>query len=390
MKQRILFSVEHLYPVGDAQLLLPLAKELAAAGKDVVVAVLGQRTSDAQLWIDAGIRVFFVNGDDTTPLHTSRDAFTVVRELRSLIRLVEPSIVHAWCREAIWLTLLATQPLPLLTELPEFRLLATELSLHPEKNFLRSAIEDKISSRIETLIVPHQLIADDLAKEGIIAQNVVQIPNGIRIGDFDPANQIALTDRGASGRQDIRRSIRESMGLPAEAYLAIAVADLVPRSRLKDLIWATDLLTCIRDDFHFGIIGVGDQLRRLQRFAGQTKARPNIHFLGLPESPETYIAASDFYWHSHLQSPQSAKLLSAMAMGIPSVSVLGPETEEIVRHQETGFATNFGARDEFARWTKFLIEQTEPGAQLARQGQNYVLENFGFDAMLDEYASLYR
>ena len=114
-----------------------------------------------------------------------------------------------------------------------------------------------------------------------------------------------------------------------------------------------------------------------------------MHFLGLPESPESYLAAADFYWQSHLQNPLSCQLLAAMAMGVPAISVLGPGTEAVIQHQATGFATNFGARDEFARWTKYLIEQAEPASRLAQQGQDHVTKNFAFDPMLQGYLELY-
>ena len=376
--------------MGSAQLLFPLASELAAAGKDIVIAVLGQRTSDVDRWIDAGIRVFFVNGDDRTPLHTRRDAFTVICELRNLIRLVEPDTLHAWCGEAIWLTLLAIQKVPLLTGLPEVRLMATELNLRSGKKFIRSFLEEKLSSQIDTLVVPHEDVADNLADEGVIAANTRIVRTGVRVGDlYSPEDRIAMIDRGAISRRDLRRSIRQSLSLPEDARLAITIADLEPRTRLKDLVWATDLLACIREDFHFAIIGTGNQLARLKKFAGQTEARDHVHFLGQPESPESYVAAADFYWHSHLQNPLPGPLLAAMAMGIPAISVFGPATDAIIEHQTTGFATNYGARDEFARWTKYLIEQTEPGSRLARQGQDHVVKNFPFDSMLQGYLELY-
>ena len=376
--------------MGPAQLLFPLASELTAARKDIVVAVLGQRTSNVDRWTDAGIRVFFVNGDDRTPLHTHRDAFTVIRELRNLIRLTEPDTVHAWCAEAIWLTLLATQKIPLTATLPDVRLMATELNLRPEKKFVRSLLEEKLSVQIDTMVVPHEEVADNLADEGLIAKNTRIIRNGIRIGDlYSPEERIAMVDRGAISRRDLRKSIRQSLSLPEDARLAITIADLEPRTRLKDLVWATDLLACIREDFHFAIIGTGNQLARLKKFAGQTEARDHVHFLGLPESPESYVAAADFYWHSHLQNPLPGTLLAAMAMGVPAISVFGPATDPIIEHQTTGFATNYGARDEFARWTKYLIEQTEPGSRLARQGQNHVVKNFPFDSMLQGYLELY-
>ena len=376
--------------MGPAQLLFPLASELAAAGKDIVVAVLGQRTSNVDRWIDAGIRVFFVNGDDRTPLHTHRDAFTVIRELRKLFRLIEPDTVHAWCAEAIWLTLLATQKIPLTATLPDVRLMATELNLRPEKKFVRSFLEEKLSAQIDTMVVPHEEVADDLADEGLIAENTRIIRTGIRIGDlYSPEERIGMIDCGAISRRDLRKSIRQSLSLPEDARLAITIADLEPRTRLKDLVWATDLLACIREDFHFAIIGTGNQHARLKKFAGQTEARDHVHFLGLPESPESYVAAADFYWHSHLQNPLPGPLLAAMAMGVPAISVFGPATDPIIEHQTTGFATNYGARDEFARWTKYLIEQTEPGNRLARQGQDHVVKNFPFDSMLQGYLELY-
>ena len=215
MSQRILFTVEHLYPLGPAQLLFPLASELAAAGKDVVVAVLGQRIEKVDVWLESGIRVFFVNGDDQTPLHTHRDAFTVIRELRTLFRIVEPDTLHAWCGEAIWLTLLAIQPIPLVAELPNVRLMATELNLHPEKKFLRCFLEDKLSSQIETLIVPHEAVANDLADEGLIAKHTQIIPNGVRVGDmFSPAAE------GCDGRSWRTQSPRHSKLDPGKTVIA--------------------------------------------------------------------------------------------------------------------------------------------------------------------------
>ena len=111
--------------------------------------------------------------------------------------------------------------------------------------------------------------------------------------------------------------------------------------------------------------------------------------MGQPDSPENLVAGLDFYWHSHLNDPLSGNLLSAMAHGIPAISVHGPGTEPVVRHQETGMAVNFGARDEFARWTKFFIEQTDATEQLARQGKNHVVSEFDKSKMIDGYIRIY-
>ena len=78
-----------------------------------------------------------------------------------------------------------------------------------------------------------------------------------------------------------------------------------------------------------------------------------------------------------------------MAAATPVISVLGNGTSDLIRHQETGFAVNFGARDEFARWTKYLIEQTEPANQLSLQGKCFATNNFSVDALIEAYVVLY-
>jgi glycosyltransferase involved in cell wall biosynthesis len=127
----------------------------------------------------------------------------------------------------------------------------------------------------------------------------------------------------------------------------------------------------------------------LQKFASQTEAQQHIHFLGTPANALKLIAGLDFFWQSHLREPLPGNLMLAMALEIPVISVFGPGTSEIIRHQETGFAVNLGARDEFARWTKYLIEMPEAAEKLAAQGRKYVLEKYGSRSQLLPYRSAY-
>jgi len=80
----------------------------------------------------------------------------------------------------------------------------------------------------------------------------------------------------------------------------------------------------------------------------------------------------------------------AMHCGVPAISVYGPGTADVIGHQETGFAANFGARDEFARWTKYLLEQTESGNQLARQGKESLVGKFTVEQTAAGWLQLYQ
>ena len=382
MTYRILFVTETLFSLGPAQQLQMLAKSLADRGHEIHVAVLGQRTTELAIWAESGITIRYLNGDDKTPLHTMRDGFYVVKQLRKLIRKIEPAIVHAWCGPAELLTLLATAEVSWaerigLPPLKKFRLICTELFLQPEKRFTRQYVENRLSNRVERMIVPHESAKNHLVENGYRELRISVIPNAT------PGDDLQID------RSRARREILASLDLPETTFLAGAVAPLQHRTRLKDLIWATDLLTVIREDFHFLIMGTGSQLKQLKRFSALTESKAHIHFLGHPESPEQVVAGLDFYWHSHLRDPLSGNLLAAMAQGVPAISVYGPGTEKIVRHQETAFAVNFGARDEFARWTKFMIEKPDEARKLARQGQSFVRQHFELEAMVESYLEVY-
>jgi glycosyltransferase involved in cell wall biosynthesis len=77
-----------------------------------------------------------------------------------------------------------------------------------------------------------------------------------------------------------------------------------------------------------------------------------------------------------------------MANGVPAISVFGDGTKEIILHQQTAMAVNYGARDEFARWTKFLIEKPDAARQLADQGKAHVREQFSLEQMISAYRAL--
>lgn len=376
MNYRILFTIESLFELGPVEELKILTGALSARGHEIHVAILGEYRAEPKEWTDSGIKVHVLNKDDRTPLHSFRDSFSIIPELRKLIHALSPDLVHAWCGQAEILTLIATQNVLLARPLPFKHLISTRLAIPRELGFTHQVLENQLGdSESFTTVVPHASIKTKLIEYGKLESQIQIIAN-------------STTPPNPAEKPIARESLRKKLGLPQNSYLAGTVAPLVHRSRLKDLIWATDLLTCIRQDFHFLIIGSGSQLSRLQRFASLTEAKAHIHFLSHPES--SVIQGLDFYWHPHLQEPLSGNLLSAMAAEIPSIAVYGEGTQEIIRHQETGFAVNFGARDEFARWTKFLIEKPEESQILVQQGRQLVERAFPIESMVDGYLELYQ
>lgn len=315
------------------------------------------------------------------------------RQLRKLTLSLGPDILHAWGHEAFRLVSASRLALRLQhTNHKPPRVLATITNHRVEKHFLASALDRRAWTLLDAVTVPDAGLKHALVDAGAIEDRIQVIGNavGAPVADRDASRNILLSQLKLlpADSNSSRSHSRDGENKP-HPFIAAAAADLVATTRLKDLIWATDLLNCIRDDFHFVIFGDGDQMANLKRFSKFTHASHRVHFLtGEPEA-KTMLPAVDAYWHSHLNSSQPSPMLWAMQNAVPTIAVLGDQTSDLIIHQQTAMAVNYGARDEFARWTKFLIEKPDQAQQLAMQGANHVAEKFGLLRNASHWRKLY-
>jgi glycosyltransferase involved in cell wall biosynthesis len=195
-------------------------------------------------------------------------------------------------------------------------------------------------------------------------------------GQLAPTLAVAVSPPCPGDRPVVRRAVGDFLQIPSDAQWIVTVADLVPENQLKDLIWGLDLLHCIRDDVHLLVIGRGPQLPRLQRFAELTESASQIHWLGLPDDADRIVAAADVYWQAHLNDVVPQGMMLAMAARVPVVSAWGQATAPLVIPQQTAWAVPLGGRDQFARWTKYILENPEATQLMVDQAQRHLnMEN---------------
>ena len=371
MSRSILYIIDAINTLDDSLQLKLLASELARSDDwEVHVAVIAP-TSDAINPL-AEIDVKIHRLTERTGL-SNRDVgvtgmLLAARVLKGLLGSVQPNVVHTWGQTAQ--RCMGTARAMANSGTPKLKWISTFVRKPEKSGVVVSALDRYVSKQIETVYVPHASLMSFVLETGFTKEQVVVLPNAA----------VALPDR-----DETREKLLQRIGLAGTSTIvAGTVADLIPATRMKDLIWATDLLNCIRDDFHLVIFGEGHQQQNLQRFASFTVAESHVHFLP-PDEAGSLLGALDVYWHSHMLHPLPSPLLCAMASAVPVISVYGDGTEEIILHQLTGMAVNYGARDEFARWTKFLIEKPDAAGQLAGQGKNHVLEDFPLEEMTSGY-----
>ena len=356
---RVLLITETMFPLGPANQLSILARRLADKDHEVHVAILKDRP-ESQFPVPKLCHIHH--------LQIGTRDFLGWRKLRKLARAIQPNVCHDW--SAFGITRAAIGDLfPHVTSpqcAEEFVCDSSSCALkilwdHWRSNSGKNVLTSTHESFIEEW--------DDLFNETHVVSPA--------IADHQP------------NKKQAQAEVREELKLPNDAILIGAYAPFIPKMRLKDLIWAADLITCIRDDIHLVLMGSGIQEGRLKRFLRTTEATGHVHFVGLPENALKIVSACDIFWHSHLRWGLPSSILTSMRFGVPTISVLGKETETAIIHQTTGFGVGLGARDEFARWSKYLIEQAESAAKISRQAKDHVLQNFSADAFVDRFVKIY-
>jgi glycosyltransferase involved in cell wall biosynthesis len=182
----------------------------------------------------------------------------------------------------------------------------------------------------------------------------------------------------------------DELELPENSRLIGLVGRLWPQKRVKDAIWAADLLKVIRDDVHLLVIGDGPQRDRLRRFRDQVCIRGKVHFLGERGDVSRLMPHLDVLWSTSGYEGQSNAILEAMACGVPVVATDIPGTRELVVPGETGYLVPVGDRAAFAKLTQRLLNDTSLAGRFAAAARSRVASEFSVEKMIERHVGLYR
>lgn len=289
--------------------------------------------------------------------------------LRQHIRRLAPDIVHTWIFAANaygrWAAFQAGVR----------HVLAGERCVDPWKRWHELALDRHLARRTQRIITNSNGVREFYVRQGLPPEKFVVIPNGIP--PWGPS--IGGT----------RAALLAELGLPSEVRLIAAVNRLWPQKRIKDLIWAADLLKVVRDDVHLLIIGDGPQRWRLERYRNQCELGDRVHFLGERNDIARLLPHVDSLWLGSEYEGQSNAIMEAMVAGIPVVATDIPGNRDLVVHGETGYLAPVGDRAGFARWTNTLLNDAELARRLGQAAKERMLREFSVEKMINRHAELY-
>ena len=359
---RVLFLIPTLDRSGSEKQLSLLAAGLPRNEFDIRVVCLTRGGSYEKELQRAGIPV------DILHKRMKLDPIVLWR-LRQVISEFKPHIIHTWLTAAnsygrlvgCWMKIPVT--------------IATERCVDRWKSPWHFPVDRWLSKKTDRLVVNSQGVAKFYRDHGVSGDRIQVIVNGI-----DPIK---------SQKYD-RKRIREQIQLPEDACVIGYVGRLATQKRIRDLIWAADILKLVLPKVYLLIVGDGPQRHQLRQFARDCQILDRVKFFGHCEEVESLYSAMDVFWLGSEYEGMPNSVMEAMASGLPVVATNVPGVNELVIEGKTGYLIPVGDRAEMAQKTFRLFENPSLAQQFGNSGRLRMEQFFSTQDMIESHVSLYR
>jgi len=358
---RVLHIIDSLNYSGTTTQLLVLCQGLVECGFEVHVAALGShgiRTADFQV---AGVPVTQLDRRWTCDP-------TALLRLQRLIYRLRPDVVHTWdAASGVYGRLAAREP----------SVLVSCHRVDPWCGNGRWQLERWLAHHTQRYIVSSKHLRNWFVQHGLPADKFVVIPPGV-----PPAPGSDLS------REELLRELK----LPSNARLIGVVGRLTPEKRVKDLIWAADLLRVLHNNLRLLVIGDGPERPQLEQYAQMASDLDHIQFLGERADVSCIMPHLDVLWNADEPRGHAITILEAMAAGVPVIASDTAFNRELVIENETGYLIPLyqrAGRATRARHTDQLFTDRRLAARLASASHQRVAECFVVKRLVQRYVEQY-
>lgn len=290
-------------------------------------------------------------------------------KLRRFLRRHQPDILHTW--------LFAANAYGRLVAGGRrgAKVVVSERCVDSWKSGWQTSLDRRLIRRTSQYIANSESVAGFYRGLGVPAERMQVIRNGI------PRPEPTTLDAA---------ELRQELGISPETRIVGYVGRLALQKRLKDLVWALQLLRQIAENVCFVIVGDGPERKALEQRATHFDCLHLLRFVGHRDDAERFYPLFRVFWLGSDFEGMSNSLMEAMAHGIPVVASDIPANRELVVDGQTGFLVKPGDSVGFAQFTDRILADPDLAARLGNAGRERMQTEFGVERMIAEHADLYR
>ena len=284
------------------------------------------------------------------------------------VAAVRPDLVHTWLLAANAYGYAAARACGVR------RIIAAQRCVDPWKGWAELAVDRYVARHCDCVVANSAGVRDFYAARGLPAERIRVIPNGVA-----PAPATNAT----------RGQILAELGLPENSRLIGLVGRLWPQKRVKDAIWAADLLKVIRDDVHLLVIGDGPHRGRLLHFRDQVRIGDKVHFLGEPTTWPDGCRTSTCSGPPAVTRGNPTRSWKRWRPGSPWWPRTFP-ARETGRPRRDRLSGRGGTSRGFRPLDESTVGRRRVGASAGPAGRQRAGREFSVEAMVSRYVELYR
>jgi glycosyltransferase involved in cell wall biosynthesis len=219
-------------------------------------------------------------------------------------------------------------------------------------------------------------------KEGVLASQVVVIPNGISMSGTS-------TWKAKSNMGQID-SMRASVGIPNLAPILLFVGRLELQKGIDILIARTESLLAQLPSHHLVMIGDGTYRAQAEQFAKRTSVQGRVHVLGRRDDVRSWMQVSQLLILPSRYEGMPNVVLEAMSEGLPVVTMRVEGVQELLGESYAAQSVTIDDWQAFENRIVQLVSDREEREQTGKLNRTRALEHFDLNQMLSQYEALYR
>lgn len=200
---------------------------------------------------------------------------------------------------------------------------------------------------------------------------------------------VSFFERDLSSAQSARKAIRQSLGVPEEAFVLLFVGRLFERKRPQDFL-AIHRKLANESNVYSWMIGNGPLESQLRTESANLERFSMLGFKNQNELKDFYAAADLLIVPSEYET-WGLVVNEALACGLPAaVTTHCGVSGDLILNGKTGFVCPPGDIDSFAKAVRTLLLQPELHTQMSLEGKVKVKKEYGIEQFAEALYQAYQ